>query len=378
MNFTFTEEQIAARDLMRDFAQNEVKPIAEELDKTGRFPAEIFAKLAELGLMGLNIPEEYGGAGLDEIAKILCIEEIAKCCSNCSEVYAVQMLVNDIINRNGTEEQKKKYLGMACEGKIGAFALTEPSAGSDANGVKTKAVKDGDDYILNGTKCFISNMGPGEGDYAIIIAITDPATGEKTAFLVDRETPGFSIGKVEDKMGMRAAAVSELVMVDCRVSKDQILGKIGGGLKVALGGLDGGRVGISAQSLGICEACLDAAVEYSKQRVQFGKPVCKNQGLQWYMAEMATRIEAARGLVYMAACARMNGDKDSSMRCSMAKYYASETAKFVADRALQIHGGYGYMKDYAIERLYRDARILSIYEGTSEVQKMVIAKAVMK
>lgn len=368
------------QELVRDFAQGEIRPLADELDKTGRFPKETIAQLAEMGVMGLNIPEEYGGAGMDEVCKILAISEISRCCASTAEIVAVHMLVNDIILRFGNEAQKQKYLASAAQGNLGCFALTEANAGSDAGGLRTKAVQDGDDYILNGTKVFISNFGKDEGSHLVIIALTDPDKGTHggmTAFLVDRDTKGLSCGKTENKMGMNAATVSEVVLEDCRVSKDCILGKVGDGFKIAMGGLDGGRIGIAAQAYGLALGAMDEAVKYSKEREQFGRPICKNQGLQWYFSEMATRTEAAGLLTLQAATLRMTGAQVSK-EASMAKYYAAETATFVCDLALQIHGGYGYMKDYAIERMYRDARIMRIYEGTSEVQKIVIAKQVLK
>ena len=380
MTFNFTEEQLMCQDLARELSQKEFRPYAHEFDETAQFPKENIEKLAAAGLMGLNISEEYGGAGLDEISKVLAIKEVARACSNTSEMYAVHLLVNNIIEINGTEEQKKKYLPMACEGKLGAFALTEPNAGSDASGLRTKAVEDGDYYVINGTKCFISNMGPEEGDYVVLIALTDPSKGTKgmTAFLIDRDTPGFSVGKTENKMGMRAAAVSELILDNVRVHKSAILGKLGEGFKIAMSGLDGGRVGIAAQACGVAEAALERAVEYSGQRIQFGKPINANQGIQWYIADMATRLEASKLLALEAAIARETNDPESSKLCAMAKYYASESAVWICNKALQIHGGYGYMKEYDIERLYRDVRIITLYEGTSEVQKMVISRAVLK
>ena len=380
MTFNFTEEQLMCQELARELSQKEFKPRAHEFDETAQFPKENIEKLAEAGLMGLNISEEYGGAGLDEISKVLAIKEVARACSNTSEMYAVHLLVNNIIEVNGTEEQKKKYLPMACEGKLGAFALTEPNAGSDASGLLTKAVEDGEYYVINGTKCFISNMGPEEGDFVVLIALTEPSKGTKgmTAFLIDRDTPGFSVGKTENKMGMRAAAVSELILDNVRVHKSAILGKLGDGFKIAMAGLDGGRVGIAAQACGVAEAALEKAVEYSGQRIQFGKPINANQGIQWYIADMATRLEASKLLALEAAAARDAKDPESSKLCAMAKYYASESAVWICNKALQIHGGYGYMKEYDIERLYRDVRIITLYEGTSEVQKMVISRAVLK
>jgi len=380
MTFHLTENQKMIQDLARGLADKEFAPLAEELDKTGRFPSEHVEKLTQAGLMGLNIPAVYGGAELDEVCKALAIREIARVCASTAELYAVHLLVNNIIEENGSAEQKEKYLSMACAGKLGAFALTEPNAGSDAGGLRTRAVRDGEHYVLDGSKCFISNMGPEEGDYVVVIALTDPAKGTRggmTAFLVDRDNPGMSLGKTEDKMGIRAAAVSELIFENCRVHSSSVLGKEGDGFRIAMNGLDGGRVGIAAQACGVAEGALQAALEYSKQRVQFGKPICANQGIQWYLADMATRTEAAWLLTLKAAEMR-DRKEPAAMNCSMAKYYAAENAVWVTSKALQVHGGYGYMKDYAIERMYRDARIIPMYEGTSEVQKMVIAKELLK
>lgn len=379
--FELSREQRMLVKMVREFSEKEIAPLAEELDRTGEFPNETTMKLCRLGLLGLNVPKEYGGAGLKDVDKVLAIMEVARACSSTGEMFAVQLLVNDIIVHHGTEEQKQKYLGMTCkEGKIGAFGLTEPGAGSDAGGLQTTAVQDGDYYILNGSKCFISNIGPHEGEYVIVIAVTDKAKkthGGMTAFLVDRDTPGFTLGKLEDKMGIRGAAVSELIFEDCRVHKSQILGKVGKGFHIAMSGLDSGRVGIASQACGEAQAALDAAIEYAKQRSQFGKPIASKQGLQWYLAEMATKLEAAKLLALKAADLRDRGEP-AGMNASMAKFFAAETANEIAAKAVQIHGGYGYMKDYAIERIYRDARILTIYEGTSEVQKIVIAKELLK
>lgn len=377
--FVLTEEQHAIQQMVRKYAEEKIAPLAHTIDIEGRFPVENIKGMTDMGIMGLNIPEEYGGAGMDEMCKVLAIEEVAKCCASTAEILAVHLLANDIILRRGSEEQKRKFLPLAAGGKLGAFALTEAGAGTDAGGLQTKAEwKDGH-YVLNGTKCFISNMGPDEGNHVIVIALTDKEKGTHggmTAFLISRDTPGFSIGKTEDKMGIRGAAVSELIFSDCVVPADAVLGNVGEGFKVAMSGLDGGRIGIAAQSLGVAEAAMAAGVKYIKERVQFGKPLAAKQGLQWYVADMATRVEAARLLVYQAAVQRMAGEK-VSQAASMAKYFASETACFVCDLSMQLHGGYGYMKDYAIERMYRDARILRVYEGTSEVQKMVIARNVL-
>lgn len=378
--FEFSEDQKMIQEMVREYAEKEIRPKAEETDKTGEFPKKTITALAEMGIMGLNIPEEYGGAGMDEICKVLTISEIARCCASTAEIVAVHLLVNDIILHNATEDQKAKYLPEAAEGKLGAFCLTEPNAGTDAGGLRTRAVKDGNEYVINGTKCFISNFGPEEGNHFIVITLTDPEKGTHggmTAFLLDRDTPGLKLGKTEDKMGMRGAAVSELILDDCRVPESAVMGKTGDGFKIAMSGLDGGRIGIASQSFGLAQGALEEGISYAKARVQFGKPISANQGLQWYIADMTTRVEAAKLLTLEAAEKRQKGE-DASQHASMAKYYAAETATYVCDLALQLHGGYGYMKDYAIERMYRDARILRIYEGTSEVQKIVIAKKVLK
>ena len=305
--FQLTQDQSSIREMVREFAEKEIRPLADEIDKTGRFPAESIAALAEMGIMGLNIPEEYGGAGMDEISKVLAISEIARCCASTAEIVAVHLLVNDIIVRKASEAQKARILPMAVEGKLGAFALTEPGAGSDAGGLRTKAVKDGDHYILNGTKCFISNLGPEEGNHFVVIALTDPEKGTRggmTAFLVERDTLGLSLGKTEDKMGMRGAAVSELILEDCRVPETAIMSSVGDGFKIAMSGLDGGRIGIAAQAVGVAQGAFEEGVKYSKERVQFGKPISANQGLQWYIADMATRLEAARLLTLQAEIGR--------------------------------------------------------------------------
>lgn len=380
MTFQFTEDQLSIQEMVRTYSEKEIRPRAEEIDKTGRFPKENMDGLRELGILQLTIPEEYGGTGIDdEITKALAVMEVAKCCASTSEILDVHYLSTDILMRKGTAEQKAKYLPQAAEGKLGGFALTEPGAGSDAGGLKTKAVKDGGDYILNGTKCFISNLGPEEGNHFVVVAVTEPGIGTKgtTAFLVDRSMPGVSCGKTEDKMGIRGAAVSELVLEDVRVPSSAILGKLGEGFKIAMMGLDGGRIGIASQACGMAFGAIAEAVKYSGERVQFGKPINANQGLQWYLADMATRAEAAWLLTLKAAALRQQG-LPCTTAAAMAKWYAAEAACYCCDLALQIHGGYGYMKDYPIERMYRDARILRIYEGTSEVQKMVVARVVMK
>ncbi len=378
MDFTYTEEQEMVRELAATFAKNYVAPLSEQMDIDNTMPHHIVEKMAELGFMGINVPEEYGGAEMDEVSKALIIMEIAKVDASVAELLAVHTLTNDIFLKRGTEEQKKKYLALGASGKVGAFALTEPGAGSDASAAKTKAISDGDDYIINGTKCFISNMGPEEGDYVVLIALTDPSAGTKgmSAIVVDRNTPGFSVGKLENKMGLRGANVSELIFQDCRVPKSNLLGKEGEGFKIAMAALDGGRIGMASQAVGIAEGAIDLAVAYAKERVQFKKPISANQGIQWYFADIATSTEAAKMLTLQAADLRQRGQNIGKL-AAMAKYYASENAVTVTNKALQIHGGYGYMKEYAIERMYRDARITTLYEGTSEVQKMVISRAVL-
>ena len=372
-----TEDQKTIQELARDFAESELAPIAAQIDQEERIPKEIIEKMAEIGFTALNVPEQYGGPELDTVCKVLVVSELAKKCASTAEVIAVHTLVNDIFLKHGTEEQKEKYLKAAVEGKIGAFALTEPGAGSDAAAAKTKAVVDGDDYVINGNKCFISNMGPTEGDYVVVIALTDPEKGTRgmSAIVVDRGTPGFTVGKREEKLGIRGADISELIFEDCRVPRSNLIGKEGDGFKIAMAALDGGRM--AAQGLGIADAAIEASIKYMGERVQFGKPIGKLQGLQWYLADMATRTEAARALVMEAAQTADDGQPLSKI-AAMCKYYASENAVWVTNKALQIHGGYGYMRDYPIERMYRDARIVPIYEGTSEIQKVVIARELLK
>ena len=378
MSFILNDVQKMIVQLAKTFAEKELAPIAEEMDRNAEFAPGLVQKVADAGLLGMNIPKQYGGAGVDEVTKALVIMEIAKVDASVAELIAVHTLTNDIIYRYGTEEQKEKYLRWGATGGVGAFALTEPNAGSDAAAARTKAIVDGDDYVINGTKCFISNMGRNEGDYVVLIALTDPAKKTKgmSAIIVDRKTPGFDIGKVEDKMGLRAAPVSELVFSDCRVPRTQLLGKEGKGFMIAMAGLDGGRIGMASQGVGVAEGALASAVAYSKHRIQFGKSINANQGLQWYLADMATRTEAAKMLTLNAADRRQHGENIGKL-AAMAKYYASENAVWVTNKSLQIHGGYGYMKDYAIERQYRDARIIPLYEGTSEIQKVVISRAVI-
>ncbi len=379
MNFRFEEEHEMFRTMVRDFARNEIAPGSAERDRDGTFPEDIVRTLGELGLMGVFIPESYGGSGADVISYLVAVEELAR--EDAS--VAVTMSVNNSvccfpILKFGTEEQKQKYLAELATGtEIGGFCLTEPGAGSDAAGLKTRAVRDGDHYVLNGSKAWITNAGVGR--YFVLIASTDPSAGAKglTAFIVDSQWDGFIVNKPEDKMGMRSSKTCMITIEDMKVPVENRLGDEGMGLKVALTTLDHSRVGIGAQALGIAKGALAEAARYAKERHQFGKPLAANQAIQFKLADMATRIEAADMLVYRAGWLDQLGKADSRLS-SMAKLYASESAIFATYEGLQIHGGYGYSKEYKIERLYRDARVTTIYEGTSEVQRMVIARHLLK
>ena len=383
MDLKLTEEQEMVRRMAREFAEREVAPIAAEMDEKGEVPFDNIKKMGELGFLGLTVSEEYGGMGADTVSYCIVLEEIAKACASTAVVMAIQnSLVNYALARFGTEEQKRKFLVPLAQGeKIGAYALTEPEAGSDAAAIRTRAVRDGDEYVINGTKHFITNGG--FADIVILYATVDPSKGYRgiTAFIVEKGTPGFSAGKEENKMGIRATNTCELIFQDCRVPVANRLGDEGQGFKIALSALDAGRIGIGAQAVGIAQAAYEAALEYAKTRVQFGQPIAQLQAIQWMLADMATRIEAARLLVYKAALAKDEAQKTGarfSKEAAMAKLFASETAGFVTDCALQIHGGYGYMKDYPLERYYRDARITRIYEGTNEIQRLVIARSILR
>lgn len=379
MEFGFTREQELARQMFREFVEKEVKPIAAEIDETMRFPEETVKKMAKNGMMGIPFPKEYGGAGGDELTFIFALEELAKACASTCVILEVHTgLCSWPIYHYGTEEQKRKYLPTLLSGeKLGAFGLTEPNAGTDAAGQQTTARLEGDYYILNGSKCFITNAS--HADVYVIFAMTDKSKGTKgiSAFIVEKEFEGFEIGKLENKLGIRASAAGELIFKDVKVPKENLLGKEGKGFGIAMGTLDGGRIGIAAQALGIAEGALEEAIKYMKERKQFGKPIAANQGLQWYVAEMAAKIEAAKLLVYEAAWKEQNG-LPISVAAAMAKLIASETAMAVTTKVVQIFGGYGFMKDYPVERMMRDAKITEIYEGTSEVQKMVIAANILK
>ena len=379
MNFTLTKEQELVRQMVRDFAVNEVKPIAAEIDVTERFPMENVKKMGELGMMGIPFPTEFGGAGGDVLSYILAVEELSKVCATTGVILSAHTsLCASLINENGTPEQKEKYLRDLCTGnKIGAFGLTEPGAGTDAAGQQTTAVLDGDNYILNGSKIFITNGGV--ADTFIVFAMTDKSKGTKgiSAFIVEKGFPGFSIGKKEDKLGIRASSTTELIFENCVVPKENLIGREGKGFGIAMKTLDGGRIGIAAQALGIAEGALDEAIKYMKERKQFGRPIAAFQGLQWMVAEMSTKIEAARFLVYKAAWLKEN-KQPYSIDAARAKLYAAEVAMDVTTKAVQLFGGYGYTKEYPVERMMRDAKITEIYEGTSEVQKMVISGNVLK
>ena len=383
MDFTLSKEHEMARTLFHDFAEKEVKPLAQEVDETEHFPTETVKKMQKLGFMGIPGPKEYGGQGCDPLCYAMCVEELSKVCGTTGVIVSAHTsLCCDPIQTYGTEEQKQKYLVPLAKGeKLGAFGLTEPGAGTDAQGQQTKAVLDGDEWVLNGSKIFITNGK--EADIYVIIAVTgvkEDARGRKkkeiSAFIVEKGTPGFTFGTKEKKMGIRGSATYELIFTDCRIPKENLLGQKGKGFNIAMHTLDGGRIGIAAQALGLAEGALDESLAYINQRVQFGKPIAALQGIQWYIADMATEIEAAKWMVYHAAYLRTEG-KPYTKEASMAKLFCAKVAREVTNLAMQIHGGYGYMKEYAVERMYRDAKITEIYEGTSEIQKVIISKQVM-
>ena len=391
MDFTLSKQHEMARQLFKDFAENEVKPLAQETDETEQFPLETVKKMGKNGFMGIPVPKEFGGQGADILTYIMCVEELSKVCGTTGVVVSAHTsLCVDPILTYGTPAQKEKYLPDLCSGKkIGAFGLTEPGAGTDAQGVQTKDVQDPEtkEWILNGSKCFITN-----GKYAdvyIIIAYTDVienARGRKvkkfSAFIVDKDTPGFSFGTKEKKMGIRGSATYELIFEDCRIPADALLGVRGKGFPIAMHTLDGGRIGIAAQALGLAEGALDRTIEYTKERKQFGRAISAQQNTQFQLADMATKIEAAKMLVYRAAMKKQefaNGAKVSySVEAAMAKLCAAEVAMEVTTKCVQLFGGYGYIREYDVERMMRDAKITEIYEGTSEVQRMVISGALLK
>lgn len=379
MDFAWTKEQELVKQMLKEFVENEVAPIAAEVDETERFPMETVKSMASYGMLGMPFPTELGGSGTDYISYIIAVEELAKACATTSVILSAHTsLCCTPIYEFGTKEQKEKYLPDLLSGrKIGAFGLTEPNAGTDASAQQSLAVKDGDHYILNGSKIFITNGGV--ADTFVIFAMTDRTLGTKgiSAFIIEKGMPGFSIGKLEDKMGIRGSSTTELIFEDVIVPAENLLGKEGKGFGIAMKTLDGGRIGIAAQALGIAEGALDHAVTYMKERKQFGKSLSAFQGLQWYIAEMKVKVDAAKLLLYKAAWKKQNG-QPFTQDAAEAKLFCAETAMSVATKSLQILGGYGYTKEYPMERFMRDAKITEIYEGTSEVQKMVIAGNVLR
>ena len=373
MGFQLTEEQRLLQSAVRDFAISEVEPMAVELDREGIFPAEAMKRLAELDLTGIPYPSEYGGAGADYVSYALVIEELARACASTAVVLAVHTLAASPIMQFGTPEQKAKFLPMLTGHEVlGAFALTEAGAGTDAGALKTTATLDGDSYVINGAKTFITNGD--EAGLVILMAKAGPGEGTKgiSAFIVEKSVSDFVVGNREDKMGMRGSHTTELIFNNCLVPRENLLGTIGGGFKIAMATLDGGRIAIGAQALGIAQACLDESVRYAKEREQFGRPIAANQAIQWMIADMAKDVMAARLLVYHAASLRDMGEP-YTIEAAIAKLFASEIAMQHATKAVQIQGGYGYVKGSKVERLMRDAKLTEIYEGTSEVQRMVIA-----
>lgn len=379
MDFKLTDGQEMLKKTVREFAEKVVGPRAEEVDQTGIFPRDTFEQMAKLGLTGIGTPEEYGGSGGNDIDKVITVTELAKKCAATAGILSIHTIFASVLLKFGSEEQKKKYLPeVTSGGHLAAFALTEPNAGSDAAAVRTTAVLDEEtgEYVLNGTKCFIS--GGGQAKYLLIFALTDPSKGVKglSCILVEKGTLGFSVGKIENKMGIHGSETAELIFDQCRVPKENLVGKEGAGFKMAMNALDGARIGVAAQALGIAEGALDESVKYMNERVQFGNPIKALQGLQWYIADMATKTECAKWMIYYAAYLKSTGQPHTK-EAAVAKLNASENARFVTNLALQIHGGYGYMKDYPLERMYRDAKITEIYEGTSEIHKVVISRAVL-
>jgi alkylation response protein AidB-like acyl-CoA dehydrogenase len=378
MAYQLNEEQKMIQAMVRDFAREELMPSAAERDQTGEFPAENLKKMGELGLMGMNVPTEYNGAGVDTVSYSVALQEVAYACASTAVIMSVHNSVAcGPIYLFGSHYLKETYLKpLATGSKIGSFALTESGAGSDPASQKAKARKEGDTYIINGTKMFITSGK--NSDITVVTAYTDKDQKHRgiSAFVVEKGIPGFSVGKEEEKMGLKASDTVELVFEDCRVPVENLLGSEGDGFIIAMSSLDGGRIGIASQSVGLAQACLDAAISYAKQRIQFGRPISQFQGLRWMIADMATQIEAARLLTFNAAAMKDQGENFSAA-ASMAKLHASEMANKVAYQALQIHGGYGYIKEYPVERYYRDARVFTIYEGTSEIQRRVIANKVI-
>ncbi len=377
-----------ARQLFADFAEKEVKPLAQEIDEAHRFPRETVDKLAKYGFLGIPVAKEYGGQGCDILTYAMCVEEMSKVCGTTGVIVSAHTsLCVDPIMTYGTEEQKQKYAVPLAKGeKLGAFGLTEPGAGTDAQGQQTKAVLDGDEWVLNGSKCFITNGK--EADVYVIFAVTGKIEKrgkfmkEISAFIVEKGTPGFTFGTKENKMGICASSTYELIFTDCRIPKENLLGQQGKGFAIAMHTLDGGRIGIAAQALGLAEGALETTIQYVKERKQFGRAIAQFQNTQFQLADMATKVEAAKLLVYKAACKKDEYQKNNkisySVEAAQAKLYAAEVAMEVTTKCVQLHGGYGYIKEYGVERMMRDAKITEIYEGTSEVQRMVISANLLK
>jgi alkylation response protein AidB-like acyl-CoA dehydrogenase len=381
MDFTLTDEQRMIQELARDFATEVLAPAAPVIDQTEEYPFENCRRMGELGLMGIDVPEEYGGTGADTVSYVVALEEVSKACGATGTIMSVNnSLVCHGLVLHGTPEQREKYLRLAASfDRIGAFCLSEPEAGSDASSQRTRAVRDGEYYIVNGTKNLISSGGV--ADFLIVFCVTDPDAVPKhrgiSCLLIDADSPGFAAGEPEEKLGIHAANTAALSFEDCRVPVSNRLGDEGEGFKIAMEVLDAGRIGIAAQALGIGQAALEASCQYALEREQFGKPLARHQAIQFMIADMATRLEAARLLTFKAALKKQRKER-YSLESAMAKLYASETAMWAADRAVQIHGGYGYVREYNVERYFRDAKITEIYEGTSEVQRMIIARHMLK
>ena len=388
MDFTLSKEHEMARTLFKEFAENEAKPLAQEVDEKEMFPRETVDKMAKYGFLGIPVPKEFGGQGCDILTYVMCVEELSKVCGTSGVIVSAHTsLCVDPIMTFGTPEQKEKYLIPLAKGeKLGAFGLTEPGAGTDAQGQQTKAVLDGDEWVLNGSKCFITNGK--EADVYVIFAVTGKIEKkgrimkEISAFIVEKGTPGFTFGTKENKMGIRGSSTYELIFTDCRIPKANLLGQQGKGFNIAMHTLDGGRIGIAAQALGIAEGALERTIAYTKERKQFGKSISAFQNTQFQLADMATKVEAAKALVYKAAMKKQeyvtNNKVSYSVEAAMAKLYAAEVAMEVTTKAVQLHGGYGYIREYEVERMMRDAKITEIYEGTSEVQRMVISANLLK
>ncbi len=388
MDFTLNKEHEMARTLFKEFAENEAKPLAQEVDEKEMFPRETVDKMAKYGFLGIPVPKEFGGQGCDILTYVMCVEELSKVCGTSGVIVSAHTsLCVDPIMTFGTPEQKEKYLVPLAKGeKLGAFGLTEPGAGTDAQGQQTKAVLDGDEWVLNGSKCFITNGK--EADVYVIFAVTGKiekkgrVMKEISAFIVEKGTPGFTFGTKENKMGIRGSSTYELIFTDCRIPKENLLGQQGKGFNIAMHTLDGGRIGIAAQALGIAEGALERTIAYTKERKQFGKSISAFQNTQFQLADMATKVEAAKMLVYKAAMKKQeyvtNNKVSYSVEAAMAKLYAAEVAMEVTTKAVQLHGGYGYIREYEVERMMRDAKITEIYEGTSEVQRMVISAGLLK